>query len=147
MVRDDELSRQRRDRKRWMLWCAGGLVAHVVTLFVLRLWFPVSTGVVGLWVVLAVSPWFLPFDAPRAGNRPAMVGAVVVTAAGVSLLLGAAPPNTERVDAAAVGAILGVLLAVIGGAWVGFIATRFSRRQVDAEIERFRREQEAAVED
>jgi uncharacterized membrane protein len=121
MVRDDELSRQRRDRKRWMLWCAGGLVAHVVTLFVLRLWFPVSTGVVGLWVVLAVSPWFLPFDAPRAGNRPAMVGAV--------------------------GAILGVLVAVIGGAWVGFIATRFSRRQVDAEIERFRREQEAAVED
>jgi hypothetical protein len=63
------------------------------------------------------------------------------------LLVGAIVPNLGEGDLRVEGIVLGVGLTAIGVTWGIVVAKRFSRRQVDAEVERFRREQEAAVED
>lgn len=144
---DDGAAQQRRNRIRWWLWCAGGFVLSLGVLLVLGQWFPVSAGVPGVWLVLAISTSAHPQAAPRAGNRPATIFAFVLVATGLSLLIGALIPNRGDGDLRVEGIVLGAVLTTVGTTWGIVVAKRFSRRQVDAEIERFRREQESAVED
>lgn len=144
---DDGAAQQRRNRIRWWLWCAGGFVLSLGLLLVLGQWFPVSAGVPGVWLVLAISTSAHPQAAPRAGNRPATIFAFVLVATGLSLLIGALIPNRGDGDLRVEGIVLGAVLTTVGTTWGIVVAKRFSRRQVDAEIERFRREQESAVED
>lgn len=144
---DDGAAQQRRNRIRWWLWCAGGFVLSLGLLLVLGQWFPVSAGVPGVWLALAISTSAHPQAAPRAGNRPATIFAFVLVATGLSLLIGALIPNRGDGDLRVEGIVLGAVLTTVGTTWGIVVAKRFSRRQVDAEIERFRREQESAVED
>lgn len=144
---DDGAAQQRRNRIRWWLWCAGGFVLSLGLLLVLGQWFPVSAGVPGVWLVLAISTSAHPQAAPRAGNRPATIFAFVLVATGLSLLIGALIPNRGDGDLRVEGIVLGAVLTAVGTTWGIVVAKRFSRRQVDAEIERFRREQESTVED
>ncbi|TCU44457.1 hypothetical protein [Curtobacterium sp. PhB146] len=147
MGTDDVAGQQRRERNRWWLWCAGGFVLSLGLLLVLGQWFPVSAGVPGVWLVLAISTSAHPQAAPRAGNRPATIFAFVLVATGLSLLIGALIPNRDDGELRVEGTVLGVAITAVGSIWAALVAKRSSRRQVDAEIERFRREQAAAPED
>lgn len=147
MGNDDVAGQQRRDRNRWWLWCAGGFVLSLGLLLVLGRWFPVSAGVLVGWFVLATSAWSLPAGRPRLGNPVASFVLSTITLIGVSLLVGAIVPNRGDGDLRIEGIVLGAVLTAVGVAWGIVVAKRFSRRQVDAEIERFRREQAEAPED
>lgn len=132
---------ERPDRNRWWLWCAGGFVVTVVALLVLGQWFPVSAGVAGTWLVVALSRAAFPQGAPRAGARPATIVAFVLLASGLSLLIGVLVPNRSDGPLRVEGTVLGAVLTAVGATWAIVVAKRFSRRQVDAEVERLRREQ------
>ncbi|ROS36259.1 hypothetical protein [Curtobacterium sp. PhB78] len=147
MGNDDVAGQQRRDRNRWWLWCVGGFVLSLGLLLVLGQWFPVSAGVLVGWFVLATSAWSLPTGRPRLGSPVATFVLSTITVIGVGLLVGAIVPNRGDGDLRIEGIVLGAVLTAVGVTWGIVVAKRFSRRQVDAEIERFRREQESPTGD
>lgn len=143
---DDGAAEERRNRIRWWLWCAGGFVLSLGLLLVLGQWFPVSAGVLGGWFVVGISAWSVPQGRSRLGNPVATFVLLVIAIVGMSLLAGAVVPNRGDGDLRVEGIVLGAVLTAVGTTWGIVVAKRFSRRQVDAEIERFRREQAEAPE-
>lgn len=147
MGNDDVAGQQRQDRNRWWLWCAGGFVLSLGLLLVLGQWFPVSAGVLGGWFVLAFSSRAIPSGRQSSANSASTIAAFVLTVIGLGLLIGVVWPSRGEADPRIEGIVLGAGLTAVGLTWMIVVEKRFSRRQVDAEVEQFRREQESPTGD
>ena len=128
----------------WWLWAVGGVVVCIGALLLLEPWFRVTTSSAIGWGVFAGMTF-----RNRRGidlRQPPLwwlSGAMVLLLVGLSLVLGAVglSNDDDRTDSVVPGAVVGGVMLVLGA--VGLLVVRFRqrRRDVDAEVERFRDQQ------
>jgi hypothetical protein len=127
----------------WLLW-GGSLLLGIVAIALLSAVFPVAQGTAGGW---AASAFAMRRGRGQVGGRsaswlfPLLQTPMFI---GLALLLGAAGlTSDDHPGAAASGAVLGAVLLVLGAGSIVVAQLRRRRREIDAEVERYRREQDA----
>jgi len=128
----------------WWLWIVGGAVVCIGVVLLLEPWFRVTTSSAIGWGVFAGTTF-----RERRGidlRLPPLwwlSAAMVLLLVGLSLVLGAVglSNDDDRTDSVVPGAVVGGVMLVLGA--VGLLVVRFRqrRRDVGAEVERFRDQQ------
>jgi hypothetical protein len=127
---------------RWWLGAAVGAVVTAVVLAVLSLWIPAMTATALGWLAFALPGPAVTTRSPAwRADAPVSLALLSVTLIGVGLVIGAFWTATGHLDLVPLSLALGGVLSVGGSSLSLVRARRFSRREVDAEVERNRAEQ------
>ena len=127
---------------RWWLAAAVGVVVTVGVLLVLALWVPATTVPAIGWLAFALPGPAVTTRWPAwRADAPVGIALLSLTLVGAGLVIGAFWTATGHRDLVPMSLALGAVL-LVGGFSLSLVrARRFSRREVDAEIERHRAEQ------